>query len=113
MRAFRRLTRLFRPGTGLSDINGVHIREGDDVVVYPLRHAVIADHTPPFEPGPRVLEVDPRRPLPVADVPLAHGVVYWDEEQLALRVRFTNKSHATKLAGCRLGGGDCAFEVIL
>ena len=86
------------------DLNGHELSAGDEVFVYQQRYE---RHQ---EPG-GVWVVDQSRPLAVADVPLARGVVEWDTFLMAWVVRYRWTCDAWRgKAGAQMGGGEYAFE---
>ena len=90
----------------MKDINGTYITVGSKVFVYQQRYESQQD-----EDG--VWLVDQSKPLPVTDVPLASGVIEWDDDLLSYIVRYdwTCDSWNGK-AGAQMGGGNYAYELI-
>jgi hypothetical protein len=88
----------------MKDIYGNTLAEGDIVLVYPQRYESEREAG-----GVRV--VDQTKPLPVADVPMARGVVAYDEDLLAWIVRYewVCREWSGK-AGALMGGGEYAYE---
>jgi hypothetical protein len=90
----------------MNDIHGKRLMEGDTVLVYPQRYERER------ETG-GVWVVDRKKPLPVADVPMARGRVEWDEDLLTWMVRYEWVSEAWKgKAAAQMGGGEYAFEAV-
>ncbi len=88
------------------DIHGNTLAEGDTVLVYAQRYERERE-----EGG--VWVVNQSKPLPVADVPLARGVVGWDEHLLAWTVNYDWVCADWRgKAGSMLGGGEYAYEKI-
>ncbi len=88
----------------MKDIHGKPLAAGDRVLVYAQR----------YERGQEaggVWVVNQARPLPLADIPMARGVVAWDEDLLAWVVRYewVCRDWSGK-AGAQMGGGDYAYE---
>jgi hypothetical protein len=90
----------------MKDIYGNTLAEGDTVLVYPQRYERERE-------AGGVWVVNQARPLPVADVPMARGVVAYDEDLLAWVVRYewVCADWGGK-AGAMMGGGEYAFEKI-
>jgi hypothetical protein len=88
----------------MKDLHGTPLSVGDEVLVYLQRYE--------REQEPcGVWVVDQTKPLPVLDVPLARGVVEWDEDLLAYMVRYNWVCILWEgKAACQLGGGEYAFE---
>ena len=94
---------------GLKSLSGKDICEGDVVQIYALRHQVVEEVSTEGSP---VFIIDMKQPLPVADVPLAKGVVYWSEEQLAWECSITWGGPGWEnVAGIHMGGGAYAYEM--
>ena len=90
----------------MKDINGDKLSAGDEVFVFLQRYERQQ------EPG-GVWVVDQSRPLAVADVPLARGVVEWDAFLMAWVVRYLWTCDAWRgKAGAQMGGGEYAFELV-
>lgn len=88
------------------DIHGRKLAGGDSVFVYVQRYAREKDAS-------GVWIVDQSKPLPVADVPMARGVISWDENLLTWMVRYSWVCDQWKgKAAAQLGGGDYAYEKI-
>lgn len=90
----------------IKDIHGKRLSAGDTVLVYAQRYEREQE-------AGGVWVVDQGRPLAVADVPMARGVVAYDEELLAWVVRYqwVCREWGGK-AGAMMGGGEYAFEVV-
>jgi hypothetical protein len=90
----------------LEDIHGNKLSGGDVVLVYVQRYAREKDAS-------GVWVVDQSKPLPVADIPMAQGMVVWDEDLLAWTVRYSWVCDAWRgKAAAQLGGGNYAYERI-
>jgi len=88
------------------DMHGNTLAEGDTVLVYPQRYERER------EVG-GVWAVNQAKPLPVADVPMARGVVAYDEDLLAWVVRYEWVCAAwSGKAAAQMGGGEYAYERI-
>ena len=88
----------------MRDIHGNTLTEGDTVLVYPQRYERERE-------AGGVWAVNQTRPLPVADVPMAKGVVAFDEDLLAWVVRYEWVCHEwSGKAGAMMGGGEYAYE---
>lgn len=93
--------------TQLLDINGHAIDLGDKVTIYKLDHQEVGREGD-------VVEVDITKPLPIADVPLAVGVVEFCKFQLALIVRITEFLSETfnhGVASISMGMHSYAYEL--
>lgn len=109
------LPRIFREKTGARDLHGRDIREGDEVFLYRQEYertilnpdAVTQGETP-------VYLMDSNRPLPVADVPMARGVVRWDTFRMAyvIRLKWKCQQWDTGIAGCLMGGANYVYEIL-
>ncbi len=88
----------------MKDIYGNALAEGDTVLVCPQRYERERE-------AGGVWVVNQTRPLPVADVPMARGVVAYDEDLLAWIVRYewVCREWSGK-AGALMGGGEYAYE---
>lgn len=90
----------------MKDIHGNTLAEGDTVLVYVQRYERARE-------AGEVWVVNQARPLPVADVPMARGVVAYDEDLLAWIVRYEWVcADWSGKAGALMGGGEYAFEKI-
>jgi hypothetical protein len=90
----------------VKDIHGNTLAEGDKVLVYAQRYERVRE-------AGGVWVVNQARPLPVADVPMARGVVAHDEDLLAWIVRYEWVcADWSGKAGALMGGGEYAFEKI-
>lgn len=88
----------------MKDIHGNTLSAGDTVLVYPQRYERARE-------AGGVWVVNQARPLPVADVPMARGVVAYDEDLLAWVVRYQWVCEAwSGKAGAQMGGGEYAYE---
>jgi hypothetical protein len=88
------------------DIHGNALAEGDTVLVYPQRYERQQD-------AGGVWVVDQTKALPVADVPMARGVIAYDDELLAWIVRYEWVCPEwSGKAGAMMGGGEYAYEKI-
>jgi hypothetical protein len=88
----------------MKDIYGNTLAEGDTVLVYPQRYERERE-------AGGVWVVNQARPLPVADVPMARGVVAYDEDLLAWVVRYQWVcADWSGKAGALMGGGEYAYE---
>ncbi len=88
----------------MKDIHGKPLADGDRVLVYAQRYEREQEAS-------GVWVVNQARPLAVADVPMARGVVAWDEDLLAWVVRYewTCPDWSGK-AAAMMGGGEYAYE---
>ena len=90
----------------MKDIHGKRLTEGDTVLVYPQRYERERE-------AGGVWVVDQTKPLPVADIPRARGVVTFDEDLLAWMVRYEWVCPEwSGKAAVQMGGGEYAFERI-
>ena len=90
----------------MKDIRGNTLAEGDTVLVYAQRYERERE-------AGGVWVVNQARPLPVADVPMARGVVAYDEDLMAWVVRYEWVcADWSGKAGAMMGGGEYAFEKI-
>jgi hypothetical protein len=90
----------------VKDIRGNTLAEGDTVLVYAQRYERERE-------AGGVWVVNQARPLPVADVPMARGVVAYDEDLMAWVVRYEWVcADWSGKAGAMMGGGEYAFEKI-
>ena len=90
----------------MRDIHGNTLGEGDTVLVYPQRYERERE-------ADGVWVVNQKKPLPVADVPMARGVVAYDKDLLAWMVRYDWVCEAWQgKAAAQMGGGEYAFEMI-
>ena len=88
----------------MRDIHGNTLTAGDIVLVYPQRYERERE-------AGGVWAVDQTKPLPVADVPMARGVVAFDEDLLAWVVRYEWVCREWNgKAGAQMGGGEYAYE---
>jgi len=90
----------------MKDIHGNILAEGDTVLVYAQRYERQQE-------AGGVWVVDQTKALPVADVPMARGVVAYDQHLLAWVVRYewVCPDWSGK-AGAHMGGGEYAYEKI-
>ncbi len=90
----------------MKDIHGNALAEGDTVLVYGQRYERQQE-------AGGVWVVDETKALPVADVPMARGVVAYDDELLAWVVRYQWVCPEwSGKAGAMMGGGEYAYEKI-
>lgn len=88
----------------MKDIHGKPLAAGDRVLVYAQRYEREQE-------AGGVWVVNQARPLAVADVPMARGVIGWDEDLLAWVVRYEWVCEAwTGKAAAQMGGGEYAYE---
>ena len=103
-----------RECTGAADIHGQPICEGDEVWLYAQDYEKTLENPEEEIIGQiPIYTVDEAKPLPIADVPLARGIVEWDSRLLAYMIRYTWKCQqwGKDSAGCYMGGGCFAFEI--
>lgn len=105
-----------REPIGLKSLSGLEILEGSTVAVYAQDYVVTHVHSDGSDGTPPVIEVDHSKPLPVADVPLAHAHVYWDTDMLMWKGRIVWKcpewEASPSACTISMGGGFYAFEII-
>ncbi len=90
----------------MKDIHGNALAEGDTVLVHPQRYERQRE-------AGGVWVVDQTKALPVADVPMARGVVAYDQHLLAWVVRYQWVCPQwSGKAGAMMGGGEYAYEKI-
>jgi hypothetical protein len=90
----------------MKDIHGNALAEGDTVLVYPQRYKRQQD-------AGGVWVVDQTKALPVADVPMARGLVAYDQHLLAWIVRYEWVCPEwSGKAAAMMGGGEYAYEKI-
>ena len=88
----------------MKDIHGNILAEGDTVLVYPQRYERQQE-------AGGVWVVNQTKALPVADVPMARGVVAYDQHLLAWVVRYEWVCPEwSGKAGAMMGGGEYAYE---
>lgn len=88
----------------MKDMHGKKLKAGDRVFVYAARYEREQEASGAWL-------VDQTRPLPVADIPKARGVVAWDEDLLAFVVRYDWVCDEwSGKAGALMGGGEYAYE---
>lgn len=108
-----------REPIGLKSLSGLEILEGSTVAVYAQKYKVTSVHNDGEEGTARVVEIDQSKPLPVADIVLAHGHVYWSVHDLAWRCRLVwlcpewhDRENGPSPVDIGMGGGHYAFEII-
>jgi len=90
----------------LKDIHNRQINKGDKVLVYIQKY--VRAHV-----GENVYEVDPSKPYPVADVPMARGRVEWEKDFNSFVVRYDWTCDAWKhKSASQMEGGNYAYEII-
>ncbi len=90
----------------MRDIHGNTLTAGDIVLVYPQRYEREREAS-------GVWVVNQAKPLPVLDVPMARGVVAYDDDLLAWFVRYEWVcADWSGKAAAMMGGGEYAFERI-
>jgi len=90
----------------MKDIHGNALAEGDTVLVYPQRYERQQE-------AGGVWVVNQTKALPVADVPMARGVVAYDQHLLAWVVRYEWVCPEwSGKAAAMMGGGEYAYEKI-
>lgn len=113
--SIKRLVRRFsREDTGARDIRGRPIHEGDEVWLYAQEYDKTLENPDDVETGGvPIYLVDESKPHPVADVPLARGIVEWDSQLMAYMIRYTWQcpQWSDGAAGCHMGGGSYAYEI--
>lgn len=62
-------------------LSGEDIYEGNEVLVYPREYAIAE------QLSEEICVVDTSKPLPVADLPYARGIVEWNPDMLWYQVR--------------------------
>ena len=88
----------------MKDIHGKPLAAGDKVLVYPQRYEREQE-------AGGVWVVNQARPLAVADIPMARGVVAYDDHLLAWVVRYEWVcADWSGKAAAMMGGGEYAFE---
>ncbi len=89
----------------INGLDGESIFEGDEIFVFRQEYKLTK-----IEEG--IYEEHHDKPLPVHDVPLAKGIVYWSEDMLAWWVRLTwvYDGWEPKPCGISMGGGCYAYQ---
>jgi hypothetical protein len=88
----------------MKDIHGNALTAGDTVLVYAQRYERARE-------AGGVWVVDQTKALPVADVPMARGVVAYDEDLMAWVVRYEWVcADWSGKAAAMMGGGEYAYE---